>query len=74
MKLDTKTNPDAPIDIFTMVVLRRRIEAVIRDMVNTLFRTGRSGVLNTAMDFSCSITDDQLREAVAVMDDALSSL
>lgn len=47
--------------MFTMVVLRRRVEAVIRDMINTLFRTGRSGVLNTAMDFSCSITDDSLR-------------
>lgn len=51
----------APVDMFTMVVLRRRIEAVIRDMINTLFRTGRSGVLNTAMDFSCSITDSQMR-------------
>ncbi|MSP67959.1 MAG: hydantoinase B/oxoprolinase family protein [Alphaproteobacteria bacterium] len=43
--------------MFTMVVLRRRFEAVIREMVNALFRSGRSGVLNTAMDFSCCITD-----------------
>ncbi|MGE0419143.1 MAG: hydantoinase B/oxoprolinase family protein [Acetobacteraceae bacterium] len=45
------------IDQFTMVVLRRRFEAAIREMVNALFRSGRSGVLNTAMDFSCCITD-----------------
>ncbi|WP_089025690.1 hydantoinase B/oxoprolinase family protein [Bradyrhizobium mercantei] len=49
------------VDMFTMVVLRRRIEAVIRNMINTLFRTGRSGVLNTAMDFSCSVTDSEFR-------------
>lgn len=49
------------IDMFTMIVLRRQMEAVISDMVNALFRTGRSGVLNTAMDFSCSITDSRLR-------------
>jgi len=45
------------IDIFTMVVLRRRFEAIIREMINALFKSGRSGVLNTAMDFSCSLTD-----------------
>ena len=45
------------IDKFTMIVLRRRFEAAIREMVNALFRSGRSGVLNTAMDFSCCITD-----------------
>lgn len=26
-------------------------------MINALFKSGRSGVLNTAMDFSCSLTD-----------------
>ncbi len=48
---------EGSIDRFTMVVLRRRFEAAIREMVNALFRSGRSGVLNTAMDFSCCITD-----------------
>ncbi|WP_239025328.1 hydantoinase B/oxoprolinase family protein [Rhodoligotrophos defluvii] len=48
---------EEPVDIFTMVVLRRRFEAIIREMINALFRSGRSGVLNTAMDFSCSLTD-----------------
>jgi len=44
-------------DPFLMVVLRRRFESIIREMVNALFKSGRSGVLNTAMDFSCSLTD-----------------
>ena len=47
----------APIDPFTMVILRRRFEAIVREMVNALLKSGRSGVLNTALDFSCSLTD-----------------
>src|SRR5690606_22008932 len=43
------------------IVLRRRFEAIIREMVNALFKSGRSGVLNTAMDFSCSLTDADFR-------------
>ncbi|MFP6777747.1 MAG: hydantoinase B/oxoprolinase family protein [Alphaproteobacteria bacterium] len=38
-----------------MAVLSNRLEAIARRMQNTLFRTGRSGVLNTAHDFSCVI-------------------
>lgn len=45
------------VDPYTVVILRRRIEAIIREMVNALLRSGRSGVLNTALDFSCSLTD-----------------
>jgi N-methylhydantoinase B len=45
------------VDEFLMIVLRRRFEAIIREMVNALFKSGRSGLLNTAMDFSCSLTD-----------------
>lgn len=44
-----------------MVVLRRRFEAIIREMINALFKSGRSGVLNTAMDFSCSVTDHRFQ-------------
>jgi N-methylhydantoinase B len=52
------TETDGPkLDAFTMTVLRRRFEAIIREMVNALFKSGRSGVLNTAMDFSCNLTD-----------------
>ncbi|RUM96620.1 hydantoinase B/oxoprolinase family protein [Pseudaminobacter arsenicus] len=56
---DTDTSEE--LDLFTMVVLRRRFEAIIREMVNALFKSGRSGVLNTAMDFSCSLTDADFR-------------
>jgi N-methylhydantoinase B len=45
------------IDNFLFIVLRRRLESIIREMANALFKSGRSGVLNTAMDFSCSLTD-----------------
>lgn len=56
-----EATPKTNLDMFTMVVLRRRIEAIIREMTNALFRSGRSGVLNTAMDFSCSLTDASFR-------------
>ncbi len=68
------TSPDANrpakaavIDMFTMVVLRRRFEAIIGDMVNALFKSGRSGVLNTAKDFTCSITDAKLQTVSAAV-------
>lgn len=54
---DENTITAPGIDIFTMVILRRRFEAIIGEMINALFKSGRSGVLNTAMDFSCSLTD-----------------
>ncbi|MGV6876317.1 hydantoinase B/oxoprolinase family protein [Pseudochelatococcus sp. B33] len=36
-------------------ILINRIEGIARKMTNTLYRTGRSGVLNRARDFSCCI-------------------
>ncbi len=52
----------APLDGVQMAILNKRLEGVCRKMANTLFRTGRSGVLNTARDFSCCIVtaDNQL--------------
>ncbi|MFT4123361.1 MAG: hydantoinase B/oxoprolinase family protein [Microbacteriaceae bacterium] len=49
-----------------LAVVTSRIEAIIRKMVNTLYRTGRSGVINTANDFSCAIVTagDELLAAV----------
>jgi N-methylhydantoinase B len=46
-------------------ILANRFDAIVREMTNTLFRTGRSSVLNTARDFSCCIvtSDDQLLSA-----------
>ncbi|MDP3749553.1 MAG: hydantoinase B/oxoprolinase family protein [Phenylobacterium sp.] len=36
-------------------ILANRVDGVVRKMANTLLRTGRSGVLNRARDFSCCI-------------------
>src|ERR1035438_5521652 len=59
------TNPEAAtpaIDPALMAVLAHRFEAIVREMSNTLFRTGRSSILNMARDFSCSIitAEDEL--------------
>ncbi|MGM0562043.1 MAG: hydantoinase B/oxoprolinase family protein, partial [Pseudomonadota bacterium] len=45
-----------------LAILNNRWEGIARKMTNTLLRTGRSGVLNTARDFSCCIVtaDDKL--------------
>jgi N-methylhydantoinase B len=45
----------APVDGVRLAVLANRFEAIARSMMNTLVRTGRSGVLNTGQDFSCAI-------------------
>ncbi|MEX1143162.1 MAG: hydantoinase B/oxoprolinase family protein [Thermoleophilaceae bacterium] len=42
-------------DPVELALTSNRLRAVVRKMSNTLFRTGRSGVLNTARDFSCAI-------------------
>jgi N-methylhydantoinase B len=38
-----------------LAILNNRWEAIARKMANTLLRTGRSGVLATARDFSCCL-------------------
>ncbi|HEX8715249.1 MAG TPA: hydantoinase B/oxoprolinase family protein [Solirubrobacteraceae bacterium] len=50
------------LDPTLMAVLAHRFEAIVREMTNTLFRTGRSSIINMARDFSCSIitADDEL--------------
>jgi N-methylhydantoinase B len=52
-------------DPILMAVLANRFDVVVREMSNTLFRIGRSAILNTARDFSCSIVtaDDRLLSA-----------
>lgn len=51
--------PSAAVEL---AVTANRLRAIVRKMSNTLYRTGRSGVLNTARDFSCAIItrDDRL--------------
>jgi N-methylhydantoinase B len=46
---------DQPRDVVALAVMTNRMEGVVRKMTNTLFRTARSTVLNTARDFSCCI-------------------
>ena len=50
------------LDPIVLAVLANRFDSIVREMTNTLFRTGRSAILNTAKDFSCSIVtaDNQL--------------
>ena len=50
------------LDPILMAVIANRLDSVVREMENTLLRTGRSGVLNMARDFSCAIitADNQL--------------
>lgn len=45
----------APMNGAEMAVLHSRLDGVVRKMANTLLRTGRSGVLNRARDFSCCL-------------------
>jgi N-methylhydantoinase B len=43
-------------------ILANRVDSIVRDMTNTLLRSARSAVINSARDFSCAITtaDNQL--------------
>ena len=56
------TTATKPLDQIVIAVLANRFDSIVREMTNTLFRTGRSAILNTAKDFSCSIVtaDNQL--------------
>ncbi len=39
------------LDGVQLALLSNRFDGIVRKMANTLLRTGRSGVLNTARDF-----------------------
>ncbi|MGH8595896.1 MAG: hydantoinase B/oxoprolinase family protein, partial [Gammaproteobacteria bacterium] len=43
------------IDPILMAVLANRLNAIVREMANTLLKTARSAVLAVVRDFSCSI-------------------
>ena len=47
--------PAAALDSVSLAVLANRFEGIVRAMSNTVIRTGRSGVINTARDFSCCV-------------------
>jgi N-methylhydantoinase B len=46
---------DYRIDPFLMSVLSSRLEAIIREMTNTVMRASRSAVIKVARDFSCGL-------------------
>lgn len=50
---------DNNVDGVRLALLTSRLQSVARAMMNTLARTGRSGILNTARDFSCCIITPQ---------------
>ena len=56
---------DNTIDGVKLALISNRLEGISRKMGNTLMRTGRSGVLNIARDFSCCILTGS-NELVAV--------
>ncbi len=53
--MTTDTATQSKIDAVQLAILNNRLEGIARKMANTLLRTGRSGVLNIARDFSCCI-------------------
>src|SRR5437763_16377783 len=42
-------------DPVILAVLANRFDSIVREMENTLLRTGRSAILNMARDFSCAL-------------------
>jgi N-methylhydantoinase B len=46
-------------DPILLAVIANRFDAIVREMTNTLFRSGRSAVLNMARDFSCGLLTSQ---------------
>ena len=42
-------------DGVALAVIANRLDSIVREMENTLLRTGRSAVLNMARDFSCAL-------------------
>jgi N-methylhydantoinase B len=43
------------LDAVQLSVITARFKGIVKQMANTMFRTGRSGVINTAHDFSCCV-------------------
>jgi len=62
---DREEQGEARFDPVLLAVIANRLDSVVREMTNTLLRTGRSAILNTARDFSCSIVtaEDELLSA-----------
>lgn len=50
-----ETKQRSKLDGVGLAVIANRLEGIVRNMQNTLVRTGRSGVLNVAKDCSCCL-------------------
>lgn len=55
MQDDPREEQKHAFDGVKLAILNKRFEGIVGKMANTLLRTGRSGVLNMARDFSCCI-------------------
>jgi len=53
--LNQSLSSQGPISAVQLAIFNSRMESITRRMANTMLRTGRSGVINTARDFSCSL-------------------
>ena len=55
--MTTPIDPSASLalDGAKLAIMQKRFDGVTRKMANTLLRTARSGVINTARDFSCAL-------------------
>ena len=53
--MNTTADVGTLLDGVRLAVLSNRFEGVVRAMMNTLFRSGRSTVLNTGRDLSCCV-------------------
>lgn len=51
----TASAPATSFDGVKLAIMQKRFDGVTRKMANTLLRTARSGVINTARDFSCAL-------------------
>jgi len=65
MNKDVGANGSPKLDGILLAVISNRLDTICREMTNTLLRAGRSAVLASARDFSCSIVtaDNQLLTA-----------
>ncbi|HIF10135.1 MAG TPA: hydantoinase B/oxoprolinase family protein, partial [Sneathiellales bacterium] len=50
-----ESNSKQDLDPVLTAVLANRLDGIVREMSNTMLRSARSAVINSARDFSCSI-------------------
>tara|TARA_Y100001970_G_scaffold267935_1_gene358617 strand:- start:80914 stop:82722 length:1809 start_codon:yes stop_codon:yes gene_type:complete len=61
-KINSFRDRSAEFDPYMTAIIANRVDGIIREMTNTLLRSARSAVINSARDFSCAIctSDNQL--------------